>query len=404
LATEKLYYTDTYLKEFTAGIVRAEQEDNGNWGIVLDTTAFYPEGGGQPSDTGWLDDIPVLTVREKQGEVVHITAGKPAGPTVKGRIDWNRRFDHMQQHSGEHLLSGVFGALFGAENVGFHLGADSVYIDVTVDTISPEQAAAAEDAANAYIFANQPVKSAFVAEGDLDKYPLRKRPAKSYASIRLVTIDGVDCCPCGGTHVATTGEIGLVKIRTWERRNGAVRVDFVCGGRALADYRLTNNVARELSSRLSVPVAELPAALQRQQTKAEAMNKELSAAKQQLNKYLAAALYAEGGAIGDARLIARGIFEVGPADLADLARQVVATGPSVVLLAAASAELGKSQLVFACSPGLAFDMGALLKKVLPAIGGKGGGNANFAQGGAGFGAKLDDALELARQEVLKIQR
>lgn len=399
MTTEKLFYTDTYLKEFTATVIDARPLQSGTWGIVLDKTAFYPEGGGQPSDTGWLDDIPVLSVTEKQGEVVHVTAGKPAGPTVKGRIDWNRRFDHMQQHSGEHLLSGVFGALFGAENIGFHLGADSVYIDVTVDSLSSEQAAAVEDAANAHVFANTPVSCRFVAEADLACFPLRKRPTKSFASIRLVSVGDVDCCPCGGTHVAATGEIGLIKLRSWERRGSAVRVEFVCGGRALADYRLNANVVRELSSRLSVPVAEIPGAFQKQQAKLEAANKELSAAKQQLLKFLAAALYAKGEPIGDARLICSQITEVTPADLADLARQVVASGPAIALLAAASAEQNKSQLVFACTPGLA-DMGALIKKVLPSIGGKGGGNAHWAQGGAGFSGKLEDALRLARQDVL----
>lgn len=401
MTTEKLYYADPYLQQFTANIIKAEPFADGNWGVVLDKTAFYPEGGGQPSDTGWLADIPVLAVSEKQGEIVHITAGKPAGVTVEARIDWTRRFDHMQQHSGEHLLSGVFGDLYGAENIGFHLGADSVYIDVTIETLSAEQVSVVEDTANAYIFANKPVSSRFITEAELDNYHLRKRPAKNYASIRLVTIAGVDCCPCGGTHVSATGEIGLVKIRSWERRAGAVRVDFVCGGRALADYRLTANVTRELSARLSVPVAEIPGALQRHQSKAEGLNKELAAAKQQLNKYLAAALYADGGPVGNARLICRVITDVGPAELADLARQILAAGPSVVLLAAANAELNKSQFVFACSPGLPYDMGALLKKVLPAVNGKGGGNAHSAQGGAAFSDKLEDALGLARQDILK---
>jgi len=397
--TEKLYYIDCYQKEFTAKIKDLRALEDGRCGVVLDRTAFYPEGGGQPCDKGWLDDIPVVEVYDDNGSVVHITAARPTTETVHGRLDWERRFDHMQQHSGEHVLSAVFSDLFGGENIGFHLGSEAVYIDVTMETLSAHQAAAAEKAANDVVFANLPVESAFVAGGGLAGYKLRKQPAKGFANIRLVSMAGVDCCPCGGTHVAASGEIGLIKIRSWERKAGAIRVDFVCGGRALEDYRQNSAVARDLSVQWSVPVAEVPAAAERQQSKLETLTGQLLAAKRELAVYRAEALYEKADSISDMKLAVSFIPEASAAELSDLARAVLARGRAVVLLAAGSAELDKSHFVFACTPGVPADMGRLLKKSLALTGGKGGGSAHWAQGGGSWSDKLENALREARSDV-----
>lgn len=399
MATEKLYHTEPYLREFTAAVLETSPLADGRWAIVLDRTAFYPEGGGQPADSGWLDDIPVLDVYEEDGQVIHIAAACPAGAAARGRIDWDRRFDHMQQHSGEHILSAVFADLHAAENVGFHLGADAVYIDVTMDSLTPAQAAALEDAANAVVFANRPVSGRLVPASDLAAFPLRKQPSKDFAAIRLVTVEGVDCCPCGGTHVAVTGEIGLIKIRSWERKGGLTRVDFVCGGRALADYRLCAAAARSVAARLSAPVADAPAAVERQLAKLDAVTRELGTARQELNQHLADTLCRQAETEGGAKLVATAVDGLTPAELADLARKVLAYGPAIVLLATASAAENKSHLLFACTPGLPADMGSLLKKALPLVGGKGGGSAHWAQGGGAHSDKLEDALRAARQSV-----
>lgn len=399
MTTEKLCYSDPYLREFTAAVTEIRPLDGGRWGIILDRTAFYPEGGGQPGDSGALDHIPVLDTYEEDGTIIHVAAARPSGYTVTGRLDWDRRFDHMQQHSGEHLLSAAFADLFGAENIGFHLGADSVYIDLTLDALTPEQAAAAEDAANAAVFANRPVTAHTVGPADLASFPLRKRPARDFASIRLVAVEGVDCCPCGGTHVAATGEIGLIKIRSWERKGGAVRVDFVSGRRALADYRQSAAVARALAARLSAPVADVPAAAERQLAKLDTLHKDLQAARQELNRHLAAALYDQADGAAGFRLVVRLADGLAPAELADLARQLLARGPAVVLLAAGSAADDKSHLLFACTPGLSADMGRLLRAALAATGGKGGGSPHWAQGGGAYSDKLQDALRQAAAGV-----
>jgi alanyl-tRNA synthetase len=397
--TEKIYYSDQYRKEFSATVTEVRPLAGDFWGIVLDRTAFYPEGGGQPCDTGWLDGIPVSAVYEDNGAVVHVAAERPVGQTVNGRLDWGRRFDHMQQHSGEHIVSGVFGDSFGAENVGFHLGADRVYIDVTLAELTDEQAAAAEQAANEAVFANLPIKCELVDFGDLAKFTLRKQPGKEFVNIRLVSIKDVDCCPCGGTHVAASGEIGLIKIRGWERKAGITRVDFVCGGRALADYRLCSAVCRELSTRLSVPVEEVSAAFARQMSKSESLHRQLQSARSELNRHLAARLYEEAVDLSGLRLAVSIVSDATPGELSDLAKQVLARGRAIVLLATGSAEANKSHLLFACTPGAPADMGGLLKKALQATGGKGGGNAYWAQGGGSWCDSLADALELARRSV-----
>jgi len=398
--TEKIYYNDQYCREFTATVRELRPLAGGRWGVVLDRTAFYPGGGGQPGDTGWLDGDEVFDVYEDNGTVVHVIAARPEGWTATGRLDWSRRFDHMQQHSGEHVLSAAFDDLFGAKNVGFHLGAEAVYIDVTLDALSAEQIAAVEEAANAIVFANLSIRSEMVTAGDLDRFPLRKRPAKDYDNIRLVTVAGADCCPCGGTHVAATGEIGLIKIRSWERRAGTVRVDFVCGGRALADYRLNGMVARELATRLSVPVKDVPEAAERLFAKVEALAKQLTAARRELIGHLADNLFAKADPLPDGRLVVSFVLDATAGELAELARQILGCGRAVVLLATGSAELDKAHFLFACTPGMDADMGAMLKKALALTGGKGGGNAQWAQGGGNWCDKVADALRLARADVL----
>ncbi len=400
MPNEKLYYADPYLQEFTARINRILPLEDGRFGIVLDRTAFYPEGGGQPSDSGLLDDIAVTAVTEQGGEILHITAAKPRGDSVHGRIDWSRRFDHMQQHSGEHMLSAAFIRLFQAENIGFHLGADSVTIDVTLDSLTAEQAAAVEKCANEFVFANIPVSTHHVIHDELAGFSLRKLPSKSFTSIRLVDISGVDCCPCGGTHVANTGEVGLIKIRSWERKNSAVRVDFVCGWRALADYSMASGVVQQLSSRLSAPPPDVAAAVERQLLRADSLAKALHSAKQELNRNLAARLYAVAETKNGRKIVAKALADYSSGDVADLAKALLDLGPAVVLLGTADSEQNKSQLLFTATPaGAGVDMAALLKTVLPGINGRGGGNALRAQGGGTYTADLEKLLLQAGQRL-----
>ena len=284
LPTEKLYYQDAYLREFTAQVISKTTLADGNFAVVLDRTAFYPEGGGQPCDLGTLNAAVVIDVRTINDEIVHTTVGDPGDGLLTGRLDWQRRFDHMQQHSGEHILSGILLANYQAENVGFHLSPASCQIDVTLPSLTAEQANSIEDAANAAIFANLPVEGKFVEQTDLAAYRLRKEPGKEFAQIRLVSVEDCDCCPCGGTHVSRTGEVGLLKIRSWEKRKQNIRLDFVCGGRALADYRQKHELSRALSSRFSAPVEGTLAAVERTLEKLMPVSRSLRSAAKPITK------------------------------------------------------------------------------------------------------------------------
>ena len=382
LPTEKLYYQDAYLKQFEAKIILKTPLADGKFALVLDRTAFYPEGGGQPCDLGTLGSVPVIDVRTINDEIVHTTEGDPGEGTLVGRLDWKRRFDHMQQHSGEHILSGILLAHYQAENVGFHLSASSCQIDVTLPALTPEQAAEIEDAADAVVFANLPVDGRFVEQADLAAYSLRKEPGKEFAQIRLVSVQDCDCCPCGGTHVARTGDVGLFKLRGWEKRKSNIRLDFVCGGRALADYRLKHDITRALSTRFSSPVEGILPAVERTLEKLDAVHALLSATRKTYLEELAARLLAEAGnANGPATsLISRVFANYTASDLQDFASRITAAG-GICLLAATDSETGRTSLLFAAAANPPLPMNELLKQALAPFGGKGGGNALSAQGG-----------------------
>lgn len=231
METRKLYYEDAFLREFDAQVVRCQPGKTG-WDVVLDATAFYPEGGGQPADHGTLGQANVLDVHERGGEIVH-TCDAPltAGETVHGAVDWARRFDHMQQHSGEHIVSGMLCAPYGCSNVGFHLGEESVIIDYNTE-IPWEGVLEIERRANAYIWEDRPAEISFPTPQELAALPYRSKKALEGA-VRIVSFPGADTCACCGTHVARSGQVGLVKFLSCQRLRGGVRLELLCGGRAM---------------------------------------------------------------------------------------------------------------------------------------------------------------------------
>ena len=397
MITEKLYYQDSYLRVFDARILKKSLLADGKFAIILDRTAFYPEGGGQPCDLGTLNGVPVIDVRTINEEIVHTTDGDPGEETVQGVLDWQRRFDHMQQHSGEHILSGILLANYQAENVGFHLSASSCQIDVTLPALSPEQAAAIEDAANAVIFANVPVGGRFVEQADLAGYSLRKEPGREFSQIRLVSVENCDCCPCGGTHVARTGDVGLFKLRGWEKRKNNIRLDFVCGGRALADYRLKHDLSRALSTRFSTPVEGVLPAVERTLEKLDANLAQLSATRKAYHEELAARLLAEAVNLKGTgpHIVSRAFTNYAAGDLQDFAARITAAG-GICLAAASDSETGRTSVLFAAAANPPLPMNELLKQTLTPVGGKGGGNAMSAQGGV-QGGDAERILATARE-------
>lgn len=250
--TEPLYYADCHLKTFTAQVLECT-EVKGGWQVTLNRTAFYPEGGGQSCDLGTLDGIAVQDVRSREGEIRHLCA-KPleVGRTVTGEIDWNRRFSLMQQHSGEHILSGLVHADFGYHNVGFHMGADAMTIDFDGE-ISPEALEELESKANAAVYANLPLHIWYPSPEELPNVPYRSKKALDWP-VRVVEVPGVDCCACCGVHVASTGEIGPIKIISAVKFKGGVRLELVCGIQAM-DYltkifKQNQLVSREFSAKM----------------------------------------------------------------------------------------------------------------------------------------------------------
>ena len=250
--TEKLYYKDSFLTEFT-GTVLSCQEDKGGWAVTLDRTAFYPEGGGQPADQGVLGGSAVTDVRERDGEIVHICAGPlPVGESVSGQVDFARRFDFMQQHSGEHIVSGILCGLFHCANVGFHIGHELVTIDFDAQ-LAPEDVEEVERRANQYIWEDRAVDISLPSPAELEKLAYRSKKALT-GQVRIVSWPGADCCACCGTHVKSAGQVGLVKLLSMQKFREGVRIEMAAGGRAL---RWANAVAGQ-NSRVSQLLSAKP--------------------------------------------------------------------------------------------------------------------------------------------------
>ncbi len=253
--TVKLYYENAYTRAFEAAVLACEEAKNG-WHVILDRTAFFPEGGGQTADTGMLGGVRVLDAHEKGGVVYHLTdAPLPVGQTVTGEIDWADRFRKMQNHTGEHIVSGVIHSRFGYDNVGFHLGADGCTIDLSGE-LTREQLDAIEDAANTAVWANLPVTARFPSPEELSVMDYRSKLDLT-ENVRIVTVEGIDRCACCAPHVSRTGEIGVIKLLDAMRHRGGVRIWIKCGFDALRDYRARYAASAAVSALLNVPQAEI---------------------------------------------------------------------------------------------------------------------------------------------------
>jgi alanyl-tRNA synthetase len=396
--TERLYYVDPYRLEFEARVV--ERTNVGDKpGIILESTCFYPTSGGQPHDEGSLNGVPVINVFERGDKaVVHVLATELKEDFVHGAIDWERRFDHMQQHTGQHILSQAFLQVLNAETVGFHLGKEASTIDVDKASLTTAELDRVEDLANEIIFADCAVKTHSVAETELASLPLRKLPTVEMP-IRIVEVEGFDYSPCGGTHCQRTGEVGLIKITKVERRGQENRIEFLCGDRALADYRNKNRTVNELANRFSVGTWELAEAVERLAEEVKSSKRELNAAKNRLLDYEAVELLAEAEQHGDVRVVRKVFAHREGEEVRRLALRLMESEGSVALLGLSGE---KAQLFFACSADLPYDMNDLLKRACQVVGGGGGGRRHFAQGGGPDGSKVGEALEMAHERLLAI--
>lgn len=393
--TQRLY-EDPYLRTFSASVCERRQVD-GRPAVVLDATAFYPTGGGQPHDTGTLNGIRVLDVRvADDGAILHLLAEPLTAERVEGVVDWERRFDHMQQHTGQHILSQAFLQTCGAETVSFHMGSEDTTIDLNCSPPSSEVVAAAERLANQVVMEHRPVSARFVDEAELPNIPLRKMPNVTGA-IRIVEVEGFDWSPCGGTHVCNTGAVGPIKVTRVERRKKLARVHFLCGWRALADHARKQEIVRELTARLTTGEEDLLAAVERMEAEIKRLQKSLAGVRMELLEHQVADWLAGGKELGRARVVRLAFDECDVKVLREAAHRLIATPGVVALLAARQPRV---QFVFARSEGVDADMGRVMRAACAAVGGRGGGRPQFAQGWAPPGADVERALEVAWQQLM----
>ena len=367
METEKLYYTDPFLTTFTAKVLSCEA-GKGGYLVTLDRTAFYPEGGGQPADHGTLGGIAVTDVHEKDGVVIHtVEKAVEIGENVTGRIDWARRFDHMQQHSGEHILSGILCHNYHCDNVGFHLGADTVTIDYNTD-ISWEEALAAEYQANQVIWADAPVEITYPSPAELEQLDYRSKKALT-GKVRIVTFPEADCCACCGTHVLRAGQVGIIKVLSCQKFRSGVRMEILCGERAWRYLSGTYDQAHAVGQHLSVKPLEAAAAVER-------LTEELTAAKARMAE-LEGEVFShkahEYCGKGDVVLVEPPLRPDGVRRLADAVAKECGG-----LAAVFAGEDGRYNYALVRADGT--DIAPLVKSMNAALTGRGGGRSGFAQG------------------------
>jgi alanyl-tRNA synthetase len=409
--TERIYYTDPACRSFEAVVVNAFERD-GRPAIVLDRTAFYPTSGGQPFDTGRLcrrDEAGsilanVVDTLDEGEDVVHLVSQPiEPGAHVRGEIDWARRLDHMQQHTGQHVLSAAFDRMFENRTVSFHLGAEVSTIDLAGE-LSAADVERAVDEANAIVWEDRLVSIRFASEGDASALALRKEPVRK-GPLRLIEVDGFDLSACGGTHVPRTGAIGLIAVLSTERFKRGLRVTFACGQRALRALRLYRDAVTGSIRLLSVLPAELPAAVERLQHDAKELRRALARFQESLAAHEAARLLSAAPAADGAHVVVEALEGWDAQGLKAIASSLTATpGVAAVLFSRSSpafavvARSGPLDSPSATSSGNVFDAGRLLRQLLERFGGRGGGKPDLAQGG-GLTGDVEEMLAAARELI-----
>jgi alanyl-tRNA synthetase len=401
-STERLYYHDSFLYDFDARVVEA-LDRNGRPAIILDRTAFYPTSGGQVHDLGVLladgKQIAITEVAdEEDGRILHFAAALlPAGTQVQGRVDAARRRDHVQQHTGQHVLSAAFIQLFNMPTVSFHMGEGSCTIDLETGGLSAAQAQKAELLANEVIAEDRPVSIRFVPLEEARQLGLRKLPPKQTGDLRLIDIANFDLTACGGTHVRATGQIGGMLLRKIEKVKQGMRVEFVCGLRAVNTARHDYATLTEAAALFSSHIYDLPEQVRKSLAEGKSAGKAQHKLLEELAELYADRLLAQ--AAGPPHVIIQVFAERDAFFIKLLAQKLTAGKPGVIALLASGA--GQPTLVFAQSPGQKSNMGQLMKDAMAQLGGRGGGTADMAQGGLPAGAGDLNSLKSLLQETAR---
>jgi alanyl-tRNA synthetase len=392
---ERIYYTDPSCRAFDAVVTTVVNRD-GRPAVILDRTAFYPTSGGQPFDTGRLIaegvDVAVVETMDDDPAVVHVvSAPLEVGVRVRGEVDWSRRFDHMQQHTGQHVLSAAFDRLFANRTVSFHMGADTSSIDLEREA-PPAEIERAVDEANQVIWADRPVSIRFASAEEAARLQLRKEPVRQ-GTLRLINVEGFDLSACGGTHVATTGAIGIIAVIAAERLRGGSRVTFVCGGRALRTLRQQRDVIAKSVRVLSVLPDDLPAAIERSQVDLKEQRRLIARLQEGLAVHEAARLFGAASAATGTRVVVAVLEGWDAPGLKAVASAMTSMGTVVTALFSSASP---AFVVTARSVGVQADAAAALKRLIERFGGRGGGKPDLAQGG-GLTGNVDDMCALARE-------
>ena len=387
--TKRLYFENAYQTEFTA---RVEEQSirQGKDAVVLDQTGFYPESGGQPADWGRLGQAQVVHVFEDGETIVHLLDRKLGQTDVRGVIDWGRRFDHMQQHTGQHILSQCFLEIVRGETRSFHLGELSSTLEIGVNAISEENLERVEARANEIVFEDREVKTYFVRAEEAGQVPFRRPPQKE-GSIRVVEVDGFDFSACGGTHCRRTGEVGVIKILRWDKIRGNLRFEFLCGRRARIDYARKNRALLEIGALLSVGENDAAAAVQ----KTIRESKDLRKKQRQLQEALIGYQAEEIVRAAEGRLVRSSWTDRTADDARLMALRVIRLAECVVLFAVRGE--ARDHLIFACSDRLPLDMRELIPLLAAKVPAKGGGSATLVEIVVKKGIALDPLLSAAEE-------
>ncbi len=402
--TERLYYQNSFLYEFDAEVLGSASTSDSRPALILDRTAFYPTSGGQVFDTGWIrprdatdGKLRVIEVTETEdGQILHILENSSSfakGDRVRGLIDIDCRRDHMQQHSGQHVLSAAFLRLFNMPTVSFHMGAESCSIDLDTKNLSSAQVESAEALANNVVMENRAVSIRFATQEVARGLGLRKIPAVERDRLRLIEVHDFDLTACGGTHVASTGQIGSVLLRKTEKTRQGWRVEFVCGQRAVATARHDYTVLAEAGGLLSSHIWDIPQQVRKVQDESRASRKEREHLMEELADLYAAPLLGEAAEHNGRKFIVRTFSDRDLTFIKLLAQRLTRRSADVIAFLGTTSD--QPALVFAQSAGQPFDMGALMKEILARLGGRGGGSKDMAQGGP---AKID-GLEAALSDL-----
>lgn len=396
--TKKVYYDDTWLDHCQATVLECESDGDHGYKVLLDQTVIFPEGGGQPSDTGRIGKESVTQAQE-EGELIWHSTRSPfqRGEAVEVFTDMQRRRDHTQQHTGEHIVSGLASRLFGAKNVGFHM-AES-YATIDLDTaLNEEQLKTLEEEANKAVQENLPIRYEFVNADKLGDYTLRKQAKGLEGEVRIVYVGDVDSCTCCGTHCVSSGEVGYIKISAWQNYKGGVRLWFLCGMRAVKYAAAQQGVIEELARRYSVKQEDLKSAVEKQGNELATLKYELKNRTDRLFSYQAEEAFSASESVNGLKLVIEKLTNCGMPDLKLFADKLLKMGGCIAILFSENGDLLQYQL--AASKGIKLSMRELCTVINGLTGGKGGGKDDFAQGSAKAQSGFDETLQQLKTYLL----